>query len=246
MSKKRILIKGLLRKMERKDLSGKEVSLIKHLKGTSQIRSKGKNLSKRELNRAVKRNKELLLLKRNGTIPVKKSRKLDHNFVIGTVAASIVIFLVFSLYNSLQKPSDFLANEITQNDNLDQRFSTDESVKKITLTDGSTVFLNKGTIISLRKGKFTAHTREVWLEEGEAFFDITKDTNRPFIVHSKNGISTRVLGTSFNIKSYSDLNNQVITVNTGRVQVINKEQERIVLDPNYKVTISNDVGQFIP
>ena len=246
MNKKRILIKGLLRKMESKDLSEKEVSLIRHLKRNSHTVSKDRKLSKRELNRAVKRNKDLILKKRNDSTQVEKYRRLNYRIVIGSVAASVAIILVLSLYNSFLKPTDNLGYEIAQNNNIDQSFTTESDLKKITLPDGSTVFLNRETSISLRKGSFTAYTREIWLDEGEAFFNITKDLTRPFIVHTNNGNSTRVLGTSFNIKSYSNLDNQVISVNSGRVQVINKNEEKIILDPNYKVTISNSAGQFVP
>src|SRR5690554_5312629 len=245
MNNKRKLIKGLLRKMESNDLSEKEVSLIRNLKRNSKTSEAGK-LSKRELNRAVKRKKELLLKKRNGSTQVEKYRRLNYRIVIGSVAASVAIILVLSLYNNFLKPTDNLGYEIAQNNNIDQSFTTESDLKKITLPDGSTVFLNRETSISLRKESFTAYTREIWLDEGEAFFNITKDLTRPFIVHTNNGNSTRVLGTSFNIKSYSNLDNQVISVNSGRVQVINKNEEKIILDPNYKVTISNSAGQFVP
>ncbi len=104
--------------------------------------------------------------------------------------------------------------------------------------------MNRGTSLSIRKGKFNAYTREVWLEEGEAFFQVTRDPGRPFVVHTRGGVSTRVLGTSFNIKSYAELSEQVISVNTGKVQVMNAKQEKIILEPNYKVTISRNDGNF--
>lgn len=245
MSKKRILIKGLIRKMEKNNLSDKEISIIRQLKSSDSSGSKSKPLSRRELNQAVKRNKELLLERRNSTVRVKK-KNIHSRVVYAAVAASVAVVLVLSIYNILQRPSDNITYEVVQNDNLHQSFSTEDNMKRITLADGSTVFLNRETSISLQKGKFNAYTREVWLEEGEAFFNITKDPKRPFIVHTKNGISTRVLGTSFNIKSYSVLNNQVISVNTGRVQVMKSDQEKIVVDPNFKVTITDEVGQFIP
>lgn len=243
MNNKRILIKGLLRKMESNDLSEKEVSLIRNLKRNSKTSEAGK-LSKRELNRAVKRNKELLLKKRNGSTEVKKNSKLGYRIIIGSAAASAAIILALTLYNYFLKPSNNLGYEYAQNYIEDQRYSTEKDLKEITLPDGSTVFMNRETSFSLRKESFNEYTREVWLDEGEAFFNITKDESRPFIVHTSNGISTQVLGTSFNIKSYSNLRNQVISVNTGRVQVINKNEDKIILDPNYKVTISNSAGQF--
>lgn len=242
--KKRFLVKGLLRKMAENDLSPKESSLVRQLKKSPTAQGAKKKLSTRQLNRAVKRNHQAILQKRNGAAPNRRNRGIHAHFIIGTVAASVLILLVFSLYNTLQPSQNPSGHDIVQNDKLDHRFSTEKNMKRITLADGSTVFLNRGTSISLRKRKFNAHTREVWLEEGEAFFEVAKDPSRPFIVHTLNGISTRVLGTSFNIKSYSDLSDQVISVNSGRVQVINQSLEKIVLDPNYKVSVSNDDGHF--
>lgn len=243
---KMLIVKGLLRDIEDNNLSEKESSLIGQLKEAYAVGGKKKKLSKRELNRAVKRNRQAILLKRKSTAPNRKRYGINVYLISGAIAASILIILVFSLYNTVQTSPNDVGYEIVQNNNLDHRFSTERNMKRITLADGSTVFLNRGSSISLRKGKFNAYTREVWLEEGEAFFEVTKDPNRPFIVHTMNGISTQVLGTSFNIKSYSYLSDQVISVNSGRVQVINESLKKIVLEPNYKVSISNNDGRFTP
>jgi transmembrane sensor len=64
------------------------------------------------------------------------------------------------------------------------------------LPDGSKVVLNSRSSIKYQEG-FGEHKREILLL-GEAFFEVSKDTSRPFIVHS-GGISTTALGTSFNI-----------------------------------------------
>src|SRR5690625_6727137 len=60
-------------------------------------------------------------------------------------------------------------------------------------------------------------TREVILE-GEAFFDVVPDPDKPFIVHSEN-LRTKVLGTSFNIRAFEDEQDIKITVATGKVAV---------------------------
>ena len=74
-------------------------------------------------------------------------------------------------------------------------------ISKIKLADGTWVTLNAVSTLSYPK-YFIGKTREVFLD-GEAFFDVAKDHNHPFIVHtSKSDI--RVLGTAFDIKSYTD------------------------------------------
>lgn len=76
-----------------------------------------------------------------------------------------------------------------------------------TLMDGSVISLNKKSKISYTE-EFGNNTRSVHLE-GEAFFDIERDTTKPFIIHLDQS-EVRVLGTSFNIKSNPE--DQLISV----------------------------------
>lgn len=91
----------------------------------------------------------------------------------------------------------------------------------IPLSDGSQVRLNAGSKIRFPRF-FDGDTREVYLE-GEAFFQVTRDEKRPFIVRSGDLITT-VLGTSFNVKAYRN-ENIAVTVATGKVRVAAKAQE---------------------
>jgi len=68
---------------------------------------------------------------------------------------------------------------------------------RITLPDGSTVYLNNNSRVSYSSS--FVHKREIFLE-GEAFFEVVKDPSRPFVVNS-NGLLTKALGTSFNIRA---------------------------------------------
>ena len=101
--------------------------------------------------------------------------------------------------------------------------STAPGVKKtINLSDGSVITLNAGSKVSFREN-FAADKREIVLR-GEAFFEVAKDSLRPFIVRTGN-ISTQALGTSFNI-NYS-LYDTAITVAlaTGVVQIEKQERD---------------------
>lgn len=125
---------------------------------------------------------------------------------------------------------------------LSRRVEAGDAIKKVSLTDGTVAWLNKGTTLSIYKGKINAHQREIWLEEGEAFFEVAKDPSRPFIVHTADGLSTQVLGTSFNIMAYRRLGEQVVSVKTGRVQVSAAAGQTLVLDPDYKASFNADDG----
>lgn len=93
--------------------------------------------------------------------------------------------------------------------------------QKLTLTfhDGTIVKLNSGTKIKYPEN-FDATVREIWLE-GEAFFDVTKHPDWPFIVHTQN-LDTRVLGTSFNVKAFPNEDHENISLVSGKVKVNNK------------------------
>lgn len=88
------------------------------------------------------------------------------------------------------------------------------------LADGTKVWLNSDTRI-VYPVAFPGEKREVTLA-GEAFFEVTKDPQKPFIVKTDN-LNVKVLGTSFNINTYSDdgkvyaaLQQGVVEVNAGR------------------------------
>jgi ferric-dicitrate binding protein FerR (iron transport regulator) len=84
------------------------------------------------------------------------------------------------------------------------------------LPDGSTVWLNAGSSLTYPE-EFRRNRREIRLH-GEAFFEVKRDTLKPFIVRTRN-FYTKVLGTSFNIKSFDQLGYINVTVLTGRVAV---------------------------
>ncbi len=96
----------------------------------------------------------------------------------------------------------------------------------IHLPDGTIVKLNSESELSFSDFTGTG-AREVSLK-GEAFFDVAKDPERPFIVKS-GGLQTTVLGTSFNISSYHDSDLQQVTVATGKVKVQQEGKNEFVM-----------------
>lgn len=106
-----------------------------------------------------------------------------------------------------------------------------KEVKTITLPDGSTVTLNNATTFSYRQSEFNTAKREVWLKEGEAFFDVTHNPDKQFIVNY-DAMQTVVLGTSFNIKAYQALGESAVTVKTGRVKIMKGNDELGIMTPD--------------
>jgi transmembrane sensor len=109
----------------------------------------------------------------------------------------------------------------------------------LTLPDGTRVWLNAGSRLTYGKSYNTA-TREVNLT-GEAFFDVARNSQKPFLIHAAR-IDIQVLGTSFNVKSYPTDRTTEATLIRGSIEVSIKDRprERIILRPNEKLVIAND------
>ena len=88
---------------------------------------------------------------------------------------------------------------------------------QIVLADGTKVWLNSDTKIKYPTN-FNENQRDVYLE-GEAFFEVTKNAHRPFIVHTT-GLSVKVLGTKFNVKAYSDEDNVETSLFEGNINLL--------------------------
>ena len=107
----------------------------------------------------------------------------------------------------------------------------------IILADGSQIDLNAESSISYPE-TFSGNVRKVYLE-GEAFFDVTSDPKRPFIVETPE-MTTRVLGTEFNVCSYKNAA-AAVTVVEGRVEVASNEtRDKTLVTPGEMATLLPD------
>lgn len=107
---------------------------------------------------------------------------------------------------------------------------------QVKLPDGTTVWLNAGSKLDYPK-QFTGKRREVTLE-GEAFFAVAKDAQRPFMVRTRS-FSIRVLGTEFNVRAYPQEDSAVTSLVTGVVEVVldEKKNQVVRLKPNEKLSV---------
>ena len=110
---------------------------------------------------------------------------------------------------------------------------------QVVLSDGTKVHLNAGTSLKYPVKFLNGLSREVFLD-GEAFFDVVKDTKHPFLVNTKS-IDVKVLGTKFNVTSYpeDDFINTVLV--EGAVEVFENNQDgdsnpSAILKPGYIAT----------
>lgn len=93
---------------------------------------------------------------------------------------------------------------------------------EIVLPDSTHVWLNSGTTIKY-PSDYNVRNRSVCLVEGEAFFDVSHHDSHEFIVTNSDGIAVRVYGTEFNVNSYSDTPEVCITLESGKVDVIDRD-----------------------
>ena len=114
---------------------------------------------------------------------------------------------------------------------------------KLTLPDGSGVWLNAGSRFKY-PNRFAQGKRQVYLLEGEGYFEVSHDAAHPFIVTSRN-IDTKVLGTAFNVRAYYNLNNLQVSVTRGKVRVSNTSgSSSAILMPGEQLTIDSRSGNM--
>ena len=116
------------------------------------------------------------------------------------------------------------------------------SKTEIRLPDGTTVWLNSGSEVSY-PSVFEPELREITLS-GEAFFDVQKNDRSPFVVHTGD-LDVRVLGTSFNVKSYPGEDFTETTLIEGSVKLSNRDsKETVVLKPGERAVMIKSRKQF--
>lgn len=111
--------------------------------------------------------------------------------------------------------------------------------KTIKLPDGTTVRLNSGSELIFDK-KFGSKNREVRLN-GEAYFEVTKDADHPFLVNTDRML-VKVLGTVFNVKAYDTQEDIETTVVEGKVEVSLKDgqEKKVILLPQEKISLKSN------
>lgn len=180
-------------------------------------------------------------------LPVTKHRSIGWRWM---AAASILLLIVsaslfFVFYNKPRKDSfaSFIPTNTLTRSNLTALPET------VTLPDGSVITLSPQSSVHFPK-QFAGDKREVYLE-GEAFFEVTKNPQQPFLVYY-NDIVTKVLGTSFTINTNSKTGNIEVSVRTGSVQVYENEflaaEKRadiaVIVTPNQKAIYKKENRLF--
>lgn len=127
------------------------------------------------------------------------------------------------------------------------RVTPANTIRRIWLPDSSLVILNRSGSLHYHL-PFDKKNREVYLDAGEAFFEVKKNTTHPFIVHAGKTVTT-VLGTSFNIRISRNVSSVKVVVKTGKVKVaagLNKADSSLLLTPGQGIEINNQDNSIHP
>lgn len=167
---------------------------------------------------------------------VAKIRKMPARTFRLVAAAAAVLVFVSTIIVYLNKSSSEKQPVVTLNNPLQENHI-------IRLADGSTVVLGVHSKMHYPPSFDDLPTREVYLE-GEAFFDISKDSLKPFIVHTGK-VRTSVLGTAFNIKAFPHQNDITVTVKRGKVRVDADEKTLGIIIPQQQIVYNKNEGRSV-
>ncbi|MDR7208712.1 FecR family protein [Flavobacterium piscis] len=176
----------------------------------------------------------------NKSTKINAGRYLKKYWLTGVAAAMFFAFFSVWFYKNQFRTNHTavtykeLVND--SNEGLVEQTNNSNKPQVITLSDGSSVLLQPNSKLSYPK-IFTGNKRKVYLS-GEGFFEISKNSHKPFFVYA-NEIITKVVGTSFRVKAYPDQPNIEVLVRTGKVRVSSNKlaansdrKKEVVLLPN--------------
>ena len=150
------------------------------------------------------------------------------------LAAALLLLLAMAwVWRSYLSPANA---EIIAQTNIDER-------KTVELPDGSTVVLNQNSTL-IYSGRFNSQSkREVQLE-GEAYFDIRSNPERPFVIYTPEA-DIEVLGTTFNVRAYVEEAFTEVNVESGKVAFNSRDKAfNTVLNPMEKAVYRHE-GKMI-
>jgi transmembrane sensor len=153
----------------------------------------------------------------------KPKPKVATFFTPFRIAATVTIMMSIGYYLFVRNVKSFIEERTIQTE-----------TRALTLADGTKIWLGSESKVKYPK-VFDKMIREVHLE-GEAYFEVTENKKQPFIVSTNHSVS-RVVGTSFNLRSYPNEAKEELTVLTGEVKFGIKQEP---IFPGTKATLDHD------
>lgn len=216
----------------------KEVEKAARMVG--RMRFAEKKVSERDLNREWKKlERGIQGLGSTAEYTFEKPLKTRRSFFKFVAAASVILAMCyFSIDVLFPLKKERVKYQVEKRTVNGQQLS-------VKLPDGTLVKLNAGSMISYPR-QFADSIREVELR-GEAFFEVVKNKEAPFVVHT-GAVTTRVLGTAFNVRAYPEKSEVLVAVVEGKVKVKSVKgagDNSVLLVKKEMVTVQTAQGELV-
>lgn len=159
----------------------------------------------------------------------------------GVIALTIACIAGLFIWWGFRNKSEAIQTDLVKSPAWQTQITQVAEKRKLSLPDGSIVWLNAGSSLRYDAASLSQGERQVFLE-GEAFFDIAHNEKRPFRVRS-GAMEIKVLGTAFNVKAYPDDANFETSLIRGAVEVRldDRPDDVYQLRPHEKLVVSKQV-----
>lgn len=168
-------------------------------------------------------------------LPAEPTRKSTFFRIAFPIAASLLFVGFLIGYVLLQNE---IPMDVFQKLTLEEQKTPQGKKRHIILIDGTHIWLNADSEIKYPRNFSGKNIREVYLE-GEAFFDVAENKEKPFIVHTSD-LAIKVLGTAFNVRSYSKDPVVETTLVHGKVSIASVSEDAVILLPNQQALFTKD------
>lgn len=167
----------------------------------------------------TRREYDIQILSGSNVIASNKKKLIPLQWIVGAAATIIILIIggiyLFNIENNIEQYNTIIVP-------AGQRIN-------LILSDNTNLWLNANTEFRYPT-EFSKKNRTVYLD-GEAYFEVSKDENKPFIVKTSKG-DVHVTGTSFNVEAYSKFDNFVTSLFEGGVDIYIKDNKSVTLFPN--------------
>lgn len=169
----------------------------------------------------------------------QKRLRLSYFYKAAASVAILFVCLLGGYLTGSKQTMDLLSSEPIV---LNRVIMGKDSKGPVTLPDGTTVWLNAGSML-VYPDHFSDNKRSVKLE-GEGYFEVVRNEKAPFFVET-DGMVVNVLGTHFNVKNYENKKMIETTLLSGKVEVLlSGMSSGIVLKPNQRISCNRQNGIY--
>ncbi|QEH40721.1 FecR family protein [Chitinophaga sp. XS-30] len=222
------LLKQLLRKQKDNTITDREMVLLRLYLSTPEAEEQLAGIDFSDMPEAAGQpgtSQEIRFQQIMQRIPRKPVRKIAWHHLAAGAAVAMVIAGIGMLWRQDGNTSSSVGMLTLKTGNGE--------LKEVMLPDSSRIFLNARSAIRY-PASFSGKTRSVQLLQGQAYFDVAKQ-EAPFIVESRNGMQTIVLGTSFTVMTDSVTRHLQVAVKTGKVRIDRQQKAIATLLPGDRV-----------